>query len=339
MDVILADTVKDVPEKDWNALTGTDIPERAQGWYKTVEDSGMRDMHYVLIREDTFVAAACCHLYKEPQFGIRIPVLQVGSPTGTTCAFFSNTVQHTDALLSGLEELRMKENARGLVIIDFNEDEFSRAKPHLESTGFTPFFQLESMYIDLPFSDFDDYLSSLPASDRRSIRKTLNRAEKRWRITHVLTNDFLQWGHIASKLQRFTCEEHNNYRMHLTEDFYSALKTHFKESAELTLFFKEDIPLASGLCLNSPTLAFHKFSGVDPRYRQYQAYFLLYYEGIRKAIERRQKRIYFGSTTYEFKRKIGCKGEKFFGFAKMENPVLNTALKYYFKVSTFLKQR
>lgn len=339
MEVTLTNTVKGIPEKEWNTLAGIDIPERTYAWYRTIEDSGIRDMHYVLVQENTLVAAACCHLYKEPQFGVTIPVLEAGSPTGTTRSFFSNTAQHTDALLSGLEALRIKENAGGLMIIDFTEEEFNRLKPRMKAKGFTPFFQLESMYIDLPFTDFDDYLSSLSASDRRSIRKTLNRAEKRWHITHILTNDFSHYAHIASKLQGFTCEEHNDYRMHLTEQFYNALEIHFKESAELTLFFKDGTPLASGLCLNSPTVAVHKFSGVDPKYRQYQAYFLLYYEGIRKAIEKRQKRICFGSTTYEFKRKIGCKGEKLLGFIKMENPVLNAALKCYINVSAFLKRR
>lgn len=338
MEVIVTDTIKDVPEKEWNELTGTVIPERTYAWYRTIEDSHLRDMHYVLVKEDTLAAAACCYLYQEPQLGITIPVVQAGSPTGTTRSFFSPTVQHTDALLSGLETVRAKTNTNGVIIIDLTEEEFNTVKAHLKAKGFTPFFQLYSMYLDLPFYDFDDYLSSLSASDRRSIRKTLNRAEKRWHIKHLLTSDFSQWGHTACKLQEYTCKEHNDYRLHLTEQFYSALEIHFKESAELNLFFKDDTPLASGLCLNSPELAVHKFSGVHPHYRQYQAYFLLYYEGIKKAIERRQKRIYFGSTTYEFKRKIGCKEEKFFGFFKMKNLFLNAALKSYLTLLTFMNR-
>ena len=91
--------------------------------------------------------------------------------------------------------------------------------------------------------------------------------------------------------------------------FYEELQANFKTGAELVFFFKEQIPLAFALSLNTPRMVQYKFVGIDPVYREYEAYFLIYYLGIRKAIERKQKKIYFGPSTYEFKEKIGCKRE------------------------------
>jgi lipid II:glycine glycyltransferase (peptidoglycan interpeptide bridge formation enzyme) len=99
------------------------------------------------------------------------------------------------------------------------------------------------------------------------------------------------------------------------------------------LCFKDDVPIASGLSFHSSTVTLCKFVGIDPQYREYQAYFLMYYELIKKALERNQKRIYFGPSTYEFKQKIGCKKENRYGFVKLKNPLLHYVLKSFLTTS------
>ncbi|MGC1120891.1 MAG: GNAT family N-acetyltransferase [Candidatus Methanofastidiosia archaeon] len=321
-------TIRDFTEKEWNTVADSMFPERCHAWYRVVEDSRMRDMYYVALREKrTLTAALGCSPFVERQLGIGIPFLEVGSPLGTTSSFFPQTPEHTTFLLEGLEQILKQEKTRGILIFDLKQEEADFVRKYLK--GFSPYREPERTYIDLTFSDFDDYLDSLDSSNRRSIRKTLNRAEKRWKIRHVLTSELSRWSHIAHRLQGYLCQAHRDFRMHLSEQFYEALEKNMKDSAELTVFLKDDIPLASGLVLNSQEAAVHKFPGVDPRYRQYQAYFLLYYEGIRTAIERKQKRIYFGTTTYGFKEKIGCGREPLLGFAKFKNPVATFLLGHF----------
>lgn len=327
-EVTIHRTIRDFTEKEWNTVADSTLPERCHAWYRAVEDSHMRDMYYVALRENSALTAAlgCCP-FVEKQFGIGISLLEVGSPLGTVSSFFPQTPEHVAPLLGGIEQIVREEKIRGTLIFDLIQEEADFLKEHLKE--FSPYSGLERTYIDLDFSDFDDYLDSLDSSNRRSIRKTLNRAEKRWNITHILTNELFKWNHTAHRLQGYLCEEHRDFRMHLSEQFYEALEKNMKDSAELTLFLKDDIPLASGLVLNSQEAAVHKFPGVDPRYRQYQAYFLLYYEGIRTAIERNQKRIYFGTTTYKFKEKIGCEKESLFGFVKFMNPLTTFLLGHF----------
>jgi predicted N-acyltransferase len=327
-EIIQSDTITDVERKEWENLVGTKDIERSYSWYKTIEVSGMRDMHYLFLREKGhLVAAVCCFPFKEKMY-VEMPFLEIRSPLGTNLAFYSQTSEQAHFLLGGLEKIRKEVKASGLMIMDMKKEELTSLKSEIE--GFTGFQVDDNTYMDLNFSDFEDYLGFLDGKSRRSVRITLNRAEKLG-ITCVFSHDFLRWKDTARRLQKYLCDHFNDYRWYLSEEFFSALEMNLKDEAELVLFFKDDIPLVFGLSLNSPGICQYKFTGIDPKYRDYQAYFLVYYEGIRRAIEKRQKRIYFGPSTYEFKDKIGCKREGVFGLASLRNPFLNIVLKTYVK--------
>jgi len=337
MEMEITDTIQDINEKEWDTLVGANWIERSHKWYRTIEDSGMRKMHYVFLRENgTLTAATCCYLFKERIYSIEMPLLEVKSPLGTSLAFFSKTPEQAHMLVEGLEEICKKEKAKGFLILDLRKEEVITIKEQVK--GFAEFQQKDNTYIDLDFADFEDYLNSLDEESWRSARMTLNRA-KRWKIKTVFTNEFSTWKSVAKRLQKYVCEYHNDYRMFMTEHFYSALEKNVKENTELIMFFKDDIPLASALVMNMPNISIYKGTGADPDYRKYQAYFLFYYEGIKKALERGQKRIYYGTTTYEFKEKIGCKREELFGLAKMANPVLHLGLKSFITVSKLWDNR
>lgn len=330
-------TISDIGKHQWDNLITIKNPEASYEWFKAVEDSKMRTLYYVTLWEQKdLVAACCCYLFEEEEFFLRIPFLRCRTPLSTLAGFFSPSPQYTDRLLQGVDEIQNTINTSGMLITSFPPDDFYTLAPFMSE--YTPFYQASISHLDLPYKDFDEYLGSLRRSHRRSIRKTMNRAEKRWQINHVLTSNLSQWKHVAHRLQGLTCAEHNDFNMHLSEKFYESLEKTMKDKAELSLFLKDDIPLVVGLCLNTEEIAVHKFAGIDPKYRQYQAYFLLYYEGIRKAIERNQSRICFGTTTYQFKEKIGCEFTPLRGFGKMKNPFLQTLLGMYFKLFRPLTQ-
>jgi predicted N-acyltransferase len=327
MKIEITDTIRNVDESEWEHLVETGCIEQSYNWYKTVEDSDMRNMHYVLIREkEELKAAACCFSFEKTQYHVIMRFLYVQSPLTKAKAFFSKTGEQADILMKGLMQIQKKEGTKGFLILNIKKEEYCSVKNQLK--GFAGFPINEDMYIDLNFSDFDDYLSFLGAKARRSVRSTLNRG-RRTNIRMVCTKEISKWKEVLCRLNRYTCEHHNDYRGFLTDQFYEALEKNLKEEAELLMCFKDDIPLAFGISLNSPAVCRYNFGGTDPRYREYHAYFLIYYEGIRKAIEKGQKRIYFGPTTYAFKEKIGCSKEEHFGFIKMKNPFLDLMMKSY----------
>lgn len=336
METKLTATINDIDENQWKNLVGNDNVEQSYGWYQVVEDSQMRTMRYCTLWEDkTLKAAVCCNVYV-PEVFFTIPFLSTGCPLGLSSSLFSSSLEETTLLMGGLDELSRKEKTRGLLLLDLNQDEFQRTKPQLK--GFSHFLMLPNTYIDLDFTDFEDYLSSLDGKARRSVRITLNRAQ-RLNVKTIFTKDFIQWTYTARRLQEYTCREHHTFMSYLTEEFYSALEHHLKENAELMLCLKEDIPLAFAFMLTTPNVAQYKFSGIDPRYRDHQAYFVLYYEGIRRAIQQKQKRIYFGTTSYDFKEKIGCKKEDLYGMAKLTNPLVNVGLKSFIAFSRILGKK
>ncbi|MBU7016448.1 MAG: GNAT family N-acetyltransferase [Theionarchaea archaeon] len=329
MEVTISNTIQDVDEKEWELLVGTDRVDGSHSWFRTVEESGYRDMRYALVRErKKLVAAACCRLYNEKLL-IRIPLLGVGP-------VYTKTDEETAMLLQGLEEIRKKENARGILFFFHDEEELNLIKNVMK--GSTVFSMKENTYIDLNFTDFEDYLSSLNAVARRSIRSTVNKAHRQ-QIQPLFSHEFSTWKETAHRLQGYLCEEHQDYSSHLSEQFYEILEKNLKDAAELLILLKDDIALAFALAFNSSSISLYKFGGVDPEYRKYQGYFLIYYEGIRKAIERGQKRIYFGPSTYEFKEKIGCKREKTFGLVKMAHPLLNLMVKCVMTIYNILGRR
>lgn len=319
MEYEITDTIRDADEAEWNSLAGTNHVEGSHGWYRTVEDSGMRKLQYVLVKDTKLRAAAVCRLYTDQIYSMKIPLLDVKP-------FHFTTKKHIDTLLKGLKEIQRKENAKGLLFLFHEWDKLNATKKQIK--GSTNFQIRENTYIDLDFNDFEDYLSSLKAKTRRSIRITLNKAN-RLAIKSVFTNEFSQWKEVAHRLQGYFCEQHNDYRQHLPERFYESLEKNLKDKAELMLFLREGTPLAFGLSLNSSKISQLKIGGADPHYRQYHAYFLIYYEGIRRAIEKGQKKVFFGPSTYEFKEKIGCKRKDVLGLVKLENPLLNLVLKSY----------
>jgi predicted N-acyltransferase len=330
MDIQMSTTIQDIDQEEWTSLVGTESIEQSYAWFRVIEDAHIRNMNYLFLREGGSLKAATCWFPDTFRtHGLSIPLLEVGSPLGMSISFFSHTEQHTRVLLETLSQIQHTQRAAGMMIIDLQEWEASYLRPYLQ--GYTRLPPYENTYIDLHFSDFDEYLKSLPSKNRRSVRITLNRAEKKWNLKKAVVHEFSQWKEVAHRLQGYVCAEHHNFRWHLPLNFYDALEVHLQDAAEITFIFKDDIPLVFALSLNTPTTCRYKFVGIDPDYRQYHAYFLLYYEGIRRAIERNQKRIYFGTSNYRFKEKIGCIREPLYGFLKFSNPVLNFMAHWYVK--------
>jgi predicted N-acyltransferase len=330
MDVFVSKTIEDIEKREWTALTGKDAIEHSYEWLKAVESAGLRDMQYIFIRDNGSLTAAACSILLKERVGLfNLPVLEVRSPFTASQGFFSEDPTSTHLLIERLEHIRDETNALGYVIMDLPSDEYIALKDQMK--GLSRFPMLENTYIDLHFSDFDDYLGSLEEYAWRSARMTLNRA-KRWKIKTIFTTELRKWAGEAHRLQRYTCSEHNDFQWLLPEKFYGSLEEYLGKQVELQLFFKGDIILASAVVLNTPTVCYYRFPGIDPRYKKYHAYFLMYYEGIRKALERNQKKIYFGLTGYSFKERIGCKKEDLYGFAKMKHLVFELGLKMYLSI-------
>jgi predicted N-acyltransferase len=318
--VVLSHTISNIHEKEWKDLAGTEHVKRSYGWYRTEEDSHLKANRYVFVREhDTLVGVACCFLSNERVLGFDISYLEVKS-------FFFKGSDQVPVLVEGLERTRVDDDLDGIILPGLQKEEADFLVPFLE--GFTPFQLEDATYIDLDFETFDDYLNSLDEQAWRSARMTLNRARK-WKIQTVFTHEFSKWKQTAHRLQSYVCEEHNDFQYLLPEEFYDVLEKNAKQEVELVLLFKDDIPLVFALAANSPQVSHYKYTGIDPKYKKYHAYFLLYYKAIEKAIERNQKRIYFGVTNYEFKEKIGCKRVEQVGFARFANPVLHAGFKAY----------
>ena len=168
MEVEIHHTIRDTDEKEWESLVGTEYIERSHAWYKTVEDSEMVTMHYVLVRENnTLAAAACCFPYTEKMY-IKMPLLEVKTPLGTSYAFFYRQPQHISSLVQGLKEILENENLKGILILEIRKENLEHLKNEMKKFIYFPI--REDTYFDISFARFDEYLHSLKKdSVRRSV--------------------------------------------------------------------------------------------------------------------------------------------------------------------------
>jgi predicted N-acyltransferase len=140
----------------------------------------------------------------------------------------------------------------------------------------------------------------------------------------------------ARRLQGYTCEKHGSRAHHLTEGFFEGLERHLNQQAELSLYFKDDTPILSSLLFHSAEAAHSDFPGMAPNHREYHAYPLSTYHEIETAISLGVKRIYLGTTTYEFKEKIGCRRIPMFALCRMASPLLDAGMRW---LTRYLRRR
>jgi predicted N-acyltransferase len=210
MEIEITDTIEDMNEKEWNTFVGPEYIERSHAWYRNVEDSGARRMHYIFLRENgRLAAAACSYEYRERLHSLEIPFLEVKSPLGFSRAFFSRSPEHTAMLIRALAQIRKKEEAIAQSIFCLKKDEFNSSRSQVK--GFVGLPMNDNTCIDLHFTDFEDYLNSLDAKARRSVRINLNKAQKS-NVKPLFTSEFSQWKAVAHRLQKYIGEQYNDYR-------------------------------------------------------------------------------------------------------------------------------
>jgi predicted N-acyltransferase len=325
MKIHIVDSVRAAGEREWQEIVGPTHLDQSYGWFRTVEDSGMQKTNYVLVKDGSRLrAAACATLIRLRGYGTVIPCLTVASPLTVTPAFFSRTREETGWLLKGLRRLQRRENARGFFILV--REPRSKDAPRIRGSVTVP---LEPVVrLDLGFSSFDEYLSSLPRNPKKSIKATLSKA-RRYGLRIVVTNEFSRWKETARRLQGFVCEQHQDWTWHLTGAFYEALETHLRDKVDLILVLKDDTPLAVFVLTRSPEAYQLRFAGIDPRYHEHHAYFFGCYETIRMTIERGARELSLGLTTYEYKEKIGGVRVPQFALGKMNSPMLDALLRIH----------
>jgi predicted N-acyltransferase len=266
---------------------------------------------------------------------VEVPVLALGSPVLDRCplglpatASASERAQILANLLEGLEAEAQATGSDLIAVKDFGGPEASWADPVLRERRYARMASLPIAVLDLPYTNFDQYLQSLPTTVRSDLRRKMRQSAQSVHFTKCCR---------ASDLPDETAELYNNTRANGHADYghFDALASRYVheileavKGTEVLLGWVGDQLVSFALILVTPQAAFaHQIGMRYPIARQNNLYFLNWIAAVRYCIERRIPRLEFGQTCYQTKIRLGCRLEPSFVYVRHRIPPLNAALR------------
>jgi len=207
----------------------------------------------------------------------------------------------------------------------------------MENLSIFGYFKIPSMqtaYMDIEWSSFDDYLASLKHKVRENIRREI-RKNRRSGVIIEKKNDFYSLSHTLSDLYSNLFMRHRGKRSLLSPLFFEELYENAKEKVRVFIAEKEGEIVGFSLCLEHRNVLDGYIAGFDYDLQtktDFTYFNICYYTPIRTAIEEGIKRIHFRGSELELKSKRGCKMEKTYAFIKCHNRLLNLLALSYLKV-------
>lgn len=255
-------------------------------------------------------------------------VYEIGSPTPLVPPFLLDRSLPPREGTAELVEAGLEEAEAGdaeMVIVQ----SFERARPGATETdvltelGFASVPIPHTVVLDLPYSDFDEYLAAMRSQYRRRARKAIE-ASSHLHVEHL--DDFSAEVPTLARLWRLVYERADELKREiLGESYFSAVAE--LDYVSVLALRREDGSLASYALLldDRPRLHF-LYTGFEERAgREEGAYFRLLYEIARFGIENDYASVNLGLTTLEPKLDVGGVPMPLYGWIRHRNPILQRA--------------
>jgi predicted N-acyltransferase len=330
------------------------------GWFKTLESFGMLpDPLYLAVAHDgNTIGIAPCFIDKINDFltwGPNIlPFLPRVLNFGQRLDFFKRNVLlcyspaccRTKVLFANnysakmilslfsekIDDLCKKQKilfSSFLFVSEFDE----LLMKNLESLNYAKFPNIVTYYLDVSWSNFEDYLKSLKARRRRTIRREIRECLE----SGVTIEEESISENIAEKLSALEANVSSKYthtNNKLDPSFFMKLKKYAKAQTRLLVARKNDEIIGFFLALQHKDMLDGYMVGLD-YLAQTNANFiyfnLVYYKPIQLAIDEKKKKIYYRYSSEKAKLNRGCRPEQTYSFVKCHNnilaPLMNSLLR------------
>ncbi len=195
---------------------------------------------------------------------------------------------------------------------------------------------LATMVLPLSVQSFDDYLSKLSANKRRSIKqnqKIFDDCQGHIEVTKEITPHVV----VLEKLYLSTCDYHNELGeipvpIAINRDFFLELDNLPRENRVLFLAKLDAQIVGFGMCMITTNTLFFIICGLNYSVtKTTRAYFNIYYEMIRFAIQHQIPRISLGSQAYEVKQRLGAIPFASKYYFEIQNPWIQPVIKLLVK--------
>jgi predicted N-acyltransferase len=345
--------VASVPRSDWCRL----FPDEAEGWdyYRAVESApppGFRFDAVTVSCDGRIIAAAPVFrvtyrldtplqgrwrpvgdwLYRAVPRLIGIPVMGLGSPLADRCHLgFDPSLTERErqaamaALLNGLDRRANDDRVPLLAIKDLAASEAAAIEPTLTSAGFSRVAGLPVCVLDLPFKSGEEYIQSLSANNRSTLRRKLKAAAKvDVQIVHSIAGLEQEIFELYEETRRNSRFDYGDFEQ-LSPEYFRRVTEALGERAACILCRVEGKLLACKLLFIEKDRIIDKFWGMRyPIGREYNLFFVAWMEAVRFALRHGATKLQSGQTAYGQKVKLGSRLEPMWVYFRHRSRVTNS---------------
>lgn len=358
--------VASIPEADWTRL----FPDEAEAWayYTAIEGApppGFRFEAVAVRRAGRILAAApvfrVSYRLDTPLQGrwrplgdwlsrtlprlVSVPVMGLGSPLADRCHLgFDPELSLVErgramqALLEGLEKKAEAQRIPLLAIKDLADREAPPLEEAMALAGFSRIASLPVCVLNLPFKSEAEYVQSLSANNRSTLRRKLKtRAKVDIELVRSIAGLEQEIFELYEETRKNSRYDYGDFEQ-LSPDYFRRVMEGLGDKAACILCRVDGRLLAFKLMFIEKDRIIDKFWGMRyPIGRDYNLFFVAWMEAVKFAIAHGAKRFQSGQTAYAQKVKLGSGLDKQWVYFRHRGRVTNRIFKTFAPLIAFDK--
>jgi len=355
----LYNSISLIKKEDWDALTENNI-YMCYEYLKTFEETIVFPLVPVYITvndQEKIIGASACYieqknegrsidkviLGKRLKYGGKklsfLPALICNRQRGDGTHFIFHPGLKEDQInllqneiLDEIENIAAK-NKVSACFLNVTDDEVHLIKS-LTQRGYYKSMDLPSNFIDIKWSSFEEYLKYL-SEKYFNITKTIKYELRKNRKSGVVIEELENTDDHEERLLELLKSNHFKYnttKFPFKQNYFRKLKENFSNNAIIYSAVKDGIIIGVLIELRKGKEAFFSSTAVDHERSQNDFTFfnLGYYEPLKRAMQCKISRIYFGRGLYNTKIRRGCTAKNMSIFYKPQNNLVKPAVKIWF---------
>ena len=345
-----------IPVEDWERLAPPDDPLWNQALFLAMEKSSIGPDAYrylVLFQQDRLQAVlpVCIFggLSLEDVLGaqgrrflrplrplasrlLRIRLLLCGHLLGQGRVLRApgTTPAAAQLLVDAVQDLAQQFDSRWIVFKDFAERDVEWLHEALQHRRFFLAPGLPDAVLQLSTTSFESYIATLSKNGRNEVRSKLKKFSHHDDVRLEVCDTFSDLVPAMMPLYHAVFERSETRLDVWTPEFFTLVSNDPRIRAKLIACWKHDQLIGFLLCLLDDESVVVGRIGLDYAASiPLQLYFILQYRCIEETMSAGCRKLYFGQTTYEPKRRMGCHPAPLMHAVTHRNPLIRAALRQF----------
>lgn len=354
----IVESIKDIPQDDWNRLFGNELIE-GYGYHKTIEESNIGDFeikYLIGLKKESInliipffiIEYSIVQLLPRPfnrlfaclKKLLKLRMIFCGIPTAEEFYFGIDKNENIGETFKRaseyLLEFSKKQKICALVFNNFSNNHPELIK-YLKSASFFKMETLPRTLIEIKGNSLEEFISLLSKNTRKDLKKKLKKTSGCAKIKTIIYEDpkDILTDIYNLYLNNLIAADLNFEK--LTPEFFEKIAQNMPKETKYFITFKDSKIVAFNLLFVKDNRCIDKFIGFDKEEsRNLHLYFYTFVHNIDWCIKNRVNFYEPGITDYYPKVRLGAKLIPLFIYAKAISPFLNFIMK---KISPFIEPK